>query len=60
MEEVKTNSLNNCRHCGGRAEAFRYHGGASLIRCTRCGIQTPILPWEEAVKRWNRDPKALG
>ena len=54
---VRTNSLVNCRYCGGPAQGYRFYGGAAYIRCLRCGIQTPILQWEEAVKRWNREPE---
>lgn len=45
-----------CPHCAGRAEARRFTGGAAYVICTECGIQTPYLKPDEAVRRWNMRP----
>ena len=49
--------LTPCKHCGGEAEAQKYTGEIGFVRCTVCGIQTPFLQIDEAIRRWNMDAR---
>lgn len=49
--------LTPCKHCGGEAEAHKYTGDICYVQCTVCGIQTPFLPVDEAIRRWNMDAR---
>lgn len=42
-----------CLHCGGKADIHKYTGEVAYVRCTVCGMQTPFLKADEAIKRWN-------
>lgn len=46
-----------CKHCDGEAEAQKFTGDIGYVRCTVCGIQTPYLQIDEAIRRWNASPR---
>lgn len=52
-------ALDTCKHCGGEAEARSYTGGIGVVVCKDCGIQTPFLPFDEAIRRWNADARRI-
>ena len=48
-----------CPCCHGEAKAQMFTGGATYIICTECGLQTPFLKPDEAIRRWNARPPKL-